>query len=178
MPRERRRSDRHQPRRRSMSPGDGHSLIASDPETRRALELDTLAAILPMDRRDRLAELLTDDDVATLTHLAREGIGANTSRALASDLAYLETWAWAVLSGSLPWPAPEALILRFIAQHLWDRAGDRSLARHARGRCQHPSRKRSAARPGTPCALAGAPPAGPLVRPAPLARSHRPVWST
>ena len=95
-------------------------MIASDPETRRALELDTLAAILPMDRRDRLAELLTDDDVATLTHLARAGMGANTLRALASDLAYLETWAWAVLSGPLPWPAPEALILRFVAHHLWD----------------------------------------------------------
>ena len=47
--------------------------LASDPETRRALQLDTLSAILPMERRDRLAELLTDDDVATLKHLAREG---------------------------------------------------------------------------------------------------------
>src|SRR3954452_5496832 len=47
-------------------------------------------------------------------------MGANTLRALASDLAYLETWAWAVLSGPLPWPAPEALILRFVAHHLWD----------------------------------------------------------
>ena len=103
-----------------MTTADGHSLIGSDPETRRALELDTLAAILPMDRRDRLAELLTDDDVATLTHLARAGMGANTLRALASDLAYLETWAWAALSGPLPWPAPEALILRFVAHHLWD----------------------------------------------------------
>ena len=74
---------------RPMNTVDGHSLIASDPETRRALELDTLAAILPMDRRDRLAELLTDEDVATLTHLARAGMGANTLRALASDLAYL-----------------------------------------------------------------------------------------
>jgi len=37
-----------------------------DPETRRALQLDALAAILPMDRRDRLAELLTDDDFETL----------------------------------------------------------------------------------------------------------------
>ena len=61
----------------------------SDPETRRALQLDTLSAILPMERRDRLAELLTDDDVATLKHLAREGMGENTLRALASDLAYL-----------------------------------------------------------------------------------------
>src|SRR4051794_8122984 len=103
-----------------MSTTDGHSLITSDPETRRALALDTLAAILPMDRRDCLAELLTDDDVATLTHLARAGMGANTLRALASDLAYLETGAWAVLAGPLPWPAPEALILRFVAHHLWD----------------------------------------------------------
>src|SRR3954452_3409887 len=73
-----------------MSTADGRSLVPSDPETRRALELDTLSAILPMDRRDRLAELLTDEDVATLTHLAREGMGANTLRALASDLAYLD----------------------------------------------------------------------------------------
>jgi hypothetical protein len=36
-----------------------------DPETRRALQLDALAAILPMDRRDRLAELLTDDERAS-----------------------------------------------------------------------------------------------------------------
>ena len=41
--------------------------LVSDPETRRALQLDTLSAILPMERRDRLAELLTDDDVATLS---------------------------------------------------------------------------------------------------------------
>lgn len=46
--------------------------LISDPETRRALQLDTLSAILPMERRDRLAALLTDDDVETLKHLARE----------------------------------------------------------------------------------------------------------
>ena len=43
-----------------------------------------------MGRRDRLAELLTDGDVATLRHLAQEGMGENTLRALASDFAYLE----------------------------------------------------------------------------------------
>ena len=48
------------------------------PATRRALQLDALAAILPMDRRDRLAELLTDDDVETLEHLARR-YGARTA---------------------------------------------------------------------------------------------------
>jgi hypothetical protein len=47
-------------------------------------------AILPMDRRDRLAELLTDDGVETLKHLAHEGMGENSLRALASGLAYLE----------------------------------------------------------------------------------------
>jgi hypothetical protein len=61
-----------------------------DSATRRALQLDTLSAILPMERRDRLAELLTDDDIETLKHLALEGMGENTLRALASDLAYLE----------------------------------------------------------------------------------------
>ena len=54
-----------------------------------------------MDRRDRLAQLLTDDDVATLKHLAREGMGENTLRALASDLAYLEGWSQAATGSSL-----------------------------------------------------------------------------
>jgi hypothetical protein len=64
-----------------------------DPESRRALQLDALAAILPMDRRDRLAELLTDEDVETLKHLAREGMGENSLRALASDLAWADAAA-------------------------------------------------------------------------------------
>ena len=42
---------------------------------------------------DRYAEVLTDADVATLKHLADTGMGANTLRALASDLAYLEAWS-------------------------------------------------------------------------------------
>lgn len=69
--------------------------LSRDPLTRRALELDALAAILPMDRRDRLAALLTDEDIATLKHLAKQGMGENSLRALASDLAYLEAWALA-----------------------------------------------------------------------------------
>ena len=87
----------------------------------RAEELDALDAILPFNRREKLAELLTDDDVATLKHLAKQGLGANTMRALASDLAYLEAWALASTGQSLPWPAPEALLFKFVAQHLWDR---------------------------------------------------------
>lgn len=101
---------------------DPSPALSRDPLTRRALELDALAAILPMDRRDRLAEILTDDDVATLKHLAKEGMGENSLRALASDLAYLEAWALAATGSPLPWPAPEALALKFVAHHLWDPA--------------------------------------------------------
>jgi len=40
---------------------DPSPALSRDPLTRRALELDALAAILPMDRRDRLVEILTDE---------------------------------------------------------------------------------------------------------------------
>ncbi len=73
------------------------------------------------DARERLAVLLTDEDAATLKHLARAGMGRNTLRALASDLGYLEAWAQAATGASLPWPAPEALALKFVAHHLWTR---------------------------------------------------------
>jgi len=91
------------------------SLLSAETETRRALQLDALAGILPMERRDRLATILTDDDVATLRHLAKEGMGENSLRALASDLAYLEAWALVATGSALPWPAPEALVLKFVA---------------------------------------------------------------
>ncbi|MBY5701217.1 site-specific integrase [Rhizobium leguminosarum] len=87
---------------------------------RRAEELDTIAAVLPIERRDELAELLTDQDVETLRHLLNQGTGDNTLRALTSDLAYLEAWGLAATGRSLPWPAPEALLLKFVAHHLWD----------------------------------------------------------
>ncbi|WP_246765090.1 site-specific integrase [Ensifer sp. PDNC004] len=96
--------------------------IPSDAIHRRAEELDALDAILPFDRRDQLAALLTDDDVATLKHLAREGMGENTLRALASDLGYLETWCQLAVGTPLPWPAPESVLLKFVAHHLWDPA--------------------------------------------------------
>jgi integrase len=86
----------------------------------RAEELDTIAAVLPIERRDELAALLTDQDVETLRHLVNQGMGDNTLRALTSDLAYLEAWSLAATGGSLPWPAPEALLLKFVAHHLWD----------------------------------------------------------
>jgi integrase len=94
----------------------------ADPKIGRAEALDALDAVLPFDRREQLAELLTDDDVATLRHLAREGIGDNSLRALASDLGYLEAWCQAATDAPLPWPAPEALLIKFVAHHLWDPA--------------------------------------------------------
>jgi integrase len=81
--------------------------------------LDTIAAVLPIDRRDELAQLLTDQDIETLRHLVNEGMGENTLRALTSDLAYLQAWSLAATGASLPWPAPEAMLLKFVAHHLW-----------------------------------------------------------
>src|SRR4051812_47430723 len=97
---------------------------------RRAEALDALDSVLPFDRREQLAELLTDDDVETLRHLAREGIGENSLRALASDLGYLEAWCQAATGMPLPWPAPEALLIKFVAHHLWDPAKRDLLATH------------------------------------------------
>lgn len=95
-------------------------ITPSDAVARRAEALDTIAAVLPIDRRDKLAELLTDQDIETLRHLVNQGMGDNTLRALTSDLAYLEAWAMAATENPLPWPAPEALLLKFVAHHLWD----------------------------------------------------------
>src|SRR3546814_17313691 len=47
-------------------------------------------------------------------------MGDNTLRALTSDLAYLQAWSLAATENALPWPAPEALLLKFVAHHLWD----------------------------------------------------------
>jgi len=91
-----------------------------DPVDRRIRDLDTIAAVLPMDRRDELAGLLTDQDIETLRHLVNEGMGENTLRALTSDLAYLQAWSLAATGTPLPWPAQEALLLKFVAHHLWD----------------------------------------------------------
>jgi hypothetical protein len=86
----------------------------------RANQLDSIAAVLPPERRDTLASLLTQDDVATLKHLVDKGLGPNTLRAMASDLAYLDAWARVATGEALPWPAPQPLLLKFIAHHLWD----------------------------------------------------------
>jgi hypothetical protein len=140
---------------------------------RRAEQLDALAAILPIEGRDRLSEILTDQDVATLTHLARKGIGPNSLRALASDLSYLETWALAATGRPLPWPASEALLLKFVAQHLWgtvkrevdpDHGMPESVLAALRARKIHAERWAG-------CGCHRATPDGELGNPAPLARS-------
>jgi len=43
---------------------------------RRAEGLATIAAVLPIERRDELAELLADRDVETLRHLVSQGVAA------------------------------------------------------------------------------------------------------
>jgi len=104
--------------------------LLPDPTLARERDLDALAGLLPFDARERLAVLLTDEDAATLKHLARSGMGANTLRALASDLGYLEAWCLAATGHPLPWPATEALALKFVAHHLWDPAERESDPRH------------------------------------------------
>ncbi len=91
-----------------------------DPEHIRFTELNALADVLPYHRRDELSALLSDADVATLRHLVETGMGANTLRALASDLAYLERWCLAATAAALPWPAPRQLVVKFVAHHLYD----------------------------------------------------------
>jgi site-specific recombinase XerD len=81
-----------------------------------------LGAVITFHRQEQLDQLLTDDDLATLRHLLRKGTPENSLRALASDLAYLEAWCQAATGRRLPWPAPEALVLKFIAHHLFDPA--------------------------------------------------------
>jgi hypothetical protein len=81
----------------------------------RAETLDMIAAVLPIERRDELAELLTDQDVETLLHLDNEGMGDNTLRALTSDLAYLQAWSIAAIGVALRWSVPKALRRKFVA---------------------------------------------------------------
>jgi hypothetical protein len=101
-----------------------------DPEHARFAELNALAGVLPYHRRDELSALLSDADVATLRHLVESGMGANTLRAIASDLAYLERWALAATGSPLPWAPPTLLVVKFIAHHLWDAVKKQSDPEH------------------------------------------------
>lgn len=85
-----------------------------------AERLGSLISIVSFDRQDVISALLTDEDLTTLRHLTCKGTPDNTLRALTSDLACLEGWCLAATGELLPWPAPEALVLKFIAHHLYD----------------------------------------------------------
>lgn len=92
--------------------------------------LDALSAILPVDRHGETDAVLARADIATLRHLAHKGMGANTLRAMVSDLAYLEAWSRAADQRPLDWPVDEATVLSFIAHHLWDPAERERDPRH------------------------------------------------
>ena len=99
---------------------------------RTALETE-LMALVPLGAAERLASVLTEDDVGTLNTLVRKATPENSVRAITSDLGYLEAWhraahgwqdagegdgtAWTGLP--LPWPAGDDLALRFVAHHLF-----------------------------------------------------------
>ena len=87
---------------------------------------DALIQIVPVDTAQRLAGHLTAVDVATLRDLVRAAVPANTVRAVASDLAYLEAWSLASTGAYLAWPPNDAAALSFIAQHLF-RATERAV---------------------------------------------------
>lgn len=80
------------------------------PSTAIASRGAALDAILPFDRRDQLAALLTDDDLATLKHLASEGMGENTL----TELGY-RGLVPACNGSAPPGPAPESLPPKFVA---------------------------------------------------------------
>lgn len=92
--------------------------IARNGVLRRAEMLDVFDGILSFERRNRLAAVLSDEDVAALAQLSTTGMRNNSLRALASDLAYLTVWAKAATGWPLPWPAPEMLLMAFVTQHL------------------------------------------------------------
>jgi hypothetical protein len=71
----------------------------------RANSLNGLAGVLPLERRDQLATLLTDKDIATLRHRTEQRMGENTLRARASDRVDLEAGSLAGSGSPLPWLA-------------------------------------------------------------------------
>ena len=82
-------------------------------------------------------------------------MGENTLRALASDLAYLESWAMVATDDALPWPASESLALKFVAHHLWDPAKREVDPLHGMpaGVAGGPASHRSAAERGPACTV-------------------------
>jgi len=80
------------------------------------MDLDVLAAV--SEGREDWDLALSEDDKRTLRDLVKRGMGPNSLRALSSDALYLEAWCLASTGSPLPCPAPEALVMKFVAQHL------------------------------------------------------------
>jgi hypothetical protein len=99
---------------------DTDVVVSEDLATLRSYELDALSSSIPPDLCDRMVEMLSDDDVATLKHLTKEGMEKNSLRARSPGLNYLETWSNAATSTPPPWPVTEKLIHKFIATTLYD----------------------------------------------------------
>ena len=81
--------------------------------------VSALIELLPVETAERLADHLTPSDAATLRDLVRASVPANTLRAVASDLAYLEAWSVSRTGFYLAWPPSDAAALSFIAHHLF-----------------------------------------------------------
>ncbi len=78
---------------------------AANPHVSQTALDEALDGLLPLARQEQLSGLLSPTDLETLRHLVTAGMGQNTLRALASDLAYLERWCLAATGAALPWPA-------------------------------------------------------------------------
>ncbi len=129
-----------------------------------------------MNRRDRLAGLLTDQDIETLRHLVNEGMGENTLRALTSDLAYLEAWSMAATGSPCPSRARSPVAeIRCPSSLAAAAARDRTRSRHAGRRGRGIAPTRLSARVGATCTGYRPPPPGQLVDVDPLARAGRRV---
>ena len=61
-----------------------NDIVAPGAPPKKPSRHDALAAILPASARERMAQVLTADDFATLRHLAEKGTGPNTLRAITS----------------------------------------------------------------------------------------------
>ncbi len=99
-----------------MPPESAPSAAPSQSQT--ALD-EALDGLLPLARQEQLSSLLSSTDLETLRHLVTNGMGPNTLRALASDLAYLERWCLAATGASCP-GRPAATCSSVRAHHLWD----------------------------------------------------------
>jgi len=79
--------------------------------------LGELISVVGLDSESLVESLLSDGEIDSLKKIIRNGTPLNTLRAYVSDLTYLEAWCQAATGAALPWPAPQELVLKFIAHH-------------------------------------------------------------